>query len=347
MMATAFLGYLHGPKSHKSKNNNNNNSKTVKNIKLNGISKQSIEIYKFYIPDKLKLYIHPLGETLTDKRTRQVSRGHKNIRTFSTVPEIETPCVTLFENLSPEISKFIKEYKLNPCFIYEDLNNATIRMRIRTETRHLAGIYLILNKFSGDYYIGSASTDKFYSRFINHLFNFNGSKVLKNAVKKYKIPEFAFIILELFPEVVTKDNNKKLLDLEDFYLKYLLPNYNILTEAGSSFGYKHTEITRIKMRTCYSEEQKITIGNLNKGKILSFETREAMKNSALNRGKPIYSVEAKINMKNKSKAIRAYNLDYTVFGEFSSIKEGSKSLGCSEKTIRRALKSRKNILKRR
>jgi hypothetical protein len=48
----------------------------------------------------------------------------------------------------------------------------------------------------------------------------------------------AFIILELFPEVVK--NNKFLLDL-DFYIKSLLPNYNILTEAGSSFGYKHTK----------------------------------------------------------------------------------------------------------
>jgi len=36
--------------------------------------------------------------------------------------------------------------------------------------------------------------------------------------------------------------------MEDFYLKSLLPNYNILTEAGSSFVYKHTEFTRIKMK---------------------------------------------------------------------------------------------------
>jgi len=51
---------------------------------------------------------------------------------------------------------------------------------------------------------------------------------------------------------VTKVNNKQLLDMEDFYLKTLLPNYNILTEAGSSFGYKHTDITRLKMKQNYS-----------------------------------------------------------------------------------------------
>jgi hypothetical protein len=38
------------------------------------------------------------------------------------------------------------------------------------------------------------------------------------------------------------------LDLEDKYLKLLLPNYNILIEVGSSFGYKHTEINRQKMK---------------------------------------------------------------------------------------------------
>ena len=46
-------------------------------------------------------------------------------------------------------------------------------------------------------------------------------------------------MLELYPDIVTKENNKELLDMEDKYLKSLLPNYIILTEAGSSFSYKH------------------------------------------------------------------------------------------------------------
>nr|YP_010218649.1 hypothetical protein LK370_mgp174 [Morchella brunnea]UBU98512.1 hypothetical protein [Morchella brunnea] len=108
----------------------------------------------------------------------------------------------------------------------------------------------------------------------NHLLNFHGSKIVKLAVRKYKLPQFAFLILELFPEIVNKENNKNLLDLEDFYLKSLLPNYNILTGAGSSFGYKHTEIDRIKMKSNYSIERRETIGSLNRGKNLSDETKE-------------------------------------------------------------------------
>jgi group I intron endonuclease len=173
-------------------------------------------------------------------------------------------------------------------FLYKDLSDITVKSRVLNDTRNLSGIYLILNKVTFDYYIGSASTGRFHARFSNHLFNFHGSKVIKNAVKKYGVSSFAFIVLELFPEIVNKENNKKLLDLEDFYLKSLLPIYNILTEAGSSFGYKHNETTRLNMKTNYSEERRLAIGDLNKAKRLSSSTIEAMRQSALNRIKPIY-----------------------------------------------------------
>lgn len=269
-------------------------------------------------------------------------------RSFSSSSLINFEESSPYNNNSVELNKFIAEKNLNPVFIYENLADSTVKTRVLNETRNLSGIYLILNKITMDYYIGSAATGRFHARFSNHLFNFHGSKVVKNAVKKYGVSSFAFIILELFTEKVNKENNKQLLDLEDFYLKSLLPNYNILTEAGSSFGYKHSEISRIKMKNNYSEERRSTIGNLNKGKILSSHTIELMKEAALNRTKPIYSVpkaESIKNMKKKSKAIQVYNMDSTVYGEFSSIVDAAKSLGCDQKTIRRALQSPKKILR--
>jgi group I intron endonuclease len=256
------------------------------------------------------------------------------------------PCF-LARHDSEQLTNFIAEKQLNPVFIYEDLSNSSVKNRVLNETRNLSGIYLILNKVTLDYYIGSASTGRFHARFSNHLFHFNGSKPVKNAVKKYGLSSFAFMVLELFPEIVNKENNKKLVDLEDFYLKSLLPNYNILTEAGSSFGYKHSEITRINMKTNYSEQRRMTIGNLNKGKIFSPDTIERMRQAALSRTKPTYSEQAIANLKKSSKAVLVYNLDYTVFGEFSSMIEASKSLGCDQKTIRRALQTPKKILRRR
>ena len=215
------------------------------------------------------------------------------------------------------------------------------------DTKGLSGIYLILNKVTMDYYIGSAATNKLHARFSNHLIYLTGSKIVKNAVRKYKISEFAFLVLELFPEIVNKENNKKLLDLEDFYLKSMLPNYNILTEAGSSFGYKHTELTRIKMKANYSEERRSKIGNLNKNKKFSEATILLMKNSALNHTKSIYSEEAIRNMKKASKPIIVYNLDHTIYAKYNSITDAAKNLNSSPKTIFRSLRSFSRLLKKR
>lgn len=249
------------------------------------------------------------------------------------------------------VENFLKEKNLNPVFIYENVNDQEVINKIKIDSKDISGIYLILNKITGDYYVGSASTNKIYSRFYRHLINFTGSKIVKLAVKKYDLANFAFIVLELFPEEVNVKNNKQLLDLEDFYLKTLLPNYNILTEAGSSFGYRHTEITRLDMKTKYSEERRIAIGNLNRGKDLSEETKAKIKAKALTRTEPrVFSKEFldTASPKKNSKGIILYNIsNRTVYGEYDSILEASRNLSCSEKTIRRALKTEKKVLSRR
>lgn len=63
---------------------------------------------------------------------------------------------------------------------------------------------MIVNKITKDYYIGSGATNRLYSIFSNHLIYFRGSKIVKLAVKKYKLNNFAFIILELYPNIATK-----------------------------------------------------------------------------------------------------------------------------------------------
>jgi len=227
----------------------------------------------------------------------------------------------------------MKELGLNPVYIFENLETENIKKQILNETKGLSGIYMIFNKITTDYYIGSASTNRFYARFSNHVIYFRGSKIVKSAVKKYELKNFAFIILELYPNIVTKINNKELLDLEDKYLKLLLPNYNILTEAGSSFGYKHTEIDRIKMKDLYSEARRERT-----------ETIEKMRAKALNRS-PM-SDDTKQKCINHTRPVVLYNLNGTVYGKYSSILEAAKSINCGEKTIRRALKTEKRLVKK-
>lgn len=246
--------------------------------------------------------------------------------------------------ISERLDQIINELDINPILIFEHLKNEDTKQQIKNSTSNLSGVYMIINKTTKDYYIGSASTNRFYSRFSNHLIHFTGSKIIKLAVKKYGIDNFAFLILDLYPNIVTKENNKELLDLEDRYLKLLLPNYNILTEAGSSFGYKHTEIDRIKMKELYSEERRERIGNLNRGKKFSSETIEKMRQSALNR-LPMTD-ETKLKCIVNTRSVILYNLDDTVYGLYSTIKEAADAINCNEKTIRRALNTEKKLVKK-
>jgi group I intron endonuclease len=233
---------------------------------------------------------------------------------------------------------------LNPVYIFDNLDKDTSRKDVLKRTSNLSGIYMILNKITKDYYIGSASTNRFHARFSNHLIYFRGSKVVKAAVNKYGLNNFAFLILDLYPDVVTKENNKELLNLEDKYLKLLLPNYNILTEAGSSFGYKHTEIDRLKMKELFTDERREKIGSLNRGKILSPETIEKMREKALNR-LPM-SEETKLKCVTHTRPVILYNLDGTVYGQYPTIIEAAKAINCNEKTLRRALTTEKKLVKK-
>jgi group I intron endonuclease len=242
------------------------------------------------------------------------------------------------------LKEIINELDITPVYIFEDLSLEITKQQILKDTKGLSGIYMIINKITRDYYIGSGSTNKIYARFSNHLIYYRGSKILKLAVKKYNIENFAFLILELYPNVVTKENNKELIDLEDKYLKLFLPNYNILTEAGSSFGYKHTEMDRQKMKDNYSEMRRERIGNLNQGKKLSEEIIEKMRAKAIDI--PCMKEETRKKCITNTRPVTLYNLNGTVYGKYITIKEAAKAISCNEKTIRRVLKTEKKLIKR-
>jgi group I intron endonuclease len=264
--------------------------------------------------------------------------------------------------MSERLETIINELGLNLVYCYENLNLEETRKQILNDTRGLSGVYMIINKTTKDYYIGSASTGRFYARFCNHVIYFRGSKIVKLAIKKYDLKNFAFVVLDLYPNIVTKENNHELLRLEDKYLKLLVPNYNILTEAGSSFGYKHTEIDRQKMKDIYSDARREQIapasssflkkdedwgcfaGKLNKGKYLSHETIERIREKALL--KPPMSDETKKKCIVNTRPVVLYNLDRTIYGQYPTILEAAKAINCNEKTIRRALQTEKKLVKR-
>jgi group I intron endonuclease len=315
MMATGFLGYVRSPKLFnisKKTNYKINNKNIINNKRL--LSNNIINSNRLLlINSKIIMSIR--------------------YSTYSTS-----------KNISETLNISIKELGINPVYVYENLNLEDTRKQISKDTNGLSGIYMIFNKITKDYYIGSASTNRFYSRFSNHLIYFKGSKILKLAIKKYKLVNFSFMVLELYPNFVTKENNKELMDLEDKYLKLLLPNYNILTEAGSSFGYKHTEVDRQKMKDIYTDVRRERIGSLNKGKKLYEETIEKMRAKALNR--PPVSEETRKKCVVNTRPVVLYNLDRTIYGKYNSIKDAANAISCSEKTIIRVLQTDKKLVNR-
>jgi group I intron endonuclease len=329
MMAIAFLGYVYSPKWF-------NRSIFYAIFLIIVYFTIQISIKKFKAGNSVK---NTKYNKLSDKAKYYLNNLNK--RSYSTISSSNKGNDPF---CSERLITIIKELGLNPVYIFENLDSENIREQILNETKGLSGIYMIVNKITKDYYIGSAATNRFYARFSNHLIYFRGSKIVKSAVKKYGLENLAFIILDLYPNIVTKENNKELLDLEDRYLKLLLPNYNILTEAGSSFGYKHTEVDRPKMKDVFNDARRKMIGSLNRGKKLSPETIDKMREKALNR--PSMSDETKKKCIANTRPVVLYNLNGTVYGEYSTILDAAKSINCGEKTVRRALKTEKGLVKR-
>lgn len=97
------------------------------------------------------------------------------------------------------------------------------------------------------------------------------------------------------------------------------------------------------MKDIYTDARREKIGSLNRGKTLSPETIERLREKALNR--PPISVETKKKCISNTRPVALYNMNRTAYGKYSTILEAAKAINCSGKTIRRALKTEK-IVKR-
>lgn len=130
----------------------------------------------------------------------------------------------------------------------------------------ISGIYKIINKIDGKYYVGSSQDiNKRWNSHLNKLNKNNHINIhLQRAWNKYGKNSFQFSIWKECPI-------HKLFELEQVELDFckLNPNlmYNISVCAKSTMrGRKHTENTKLK------------IGNFGKGKTKSEETRKMISN---------------------------------------------------------------------
>ena len=171
----------------------------------------------------------------------------------------------------------------------------------------MSGIYKIVNKINGKFYIGSSEDvlDRWYKH--QNLLNrkIHKNTKLQNAWIKYGGDNFLFILVENIEQ-------EKLLEIEQNYLnqcsKFPNQNYNINYYVNSIMrGRKHSIESRKKMSYAQkgkiqSIEARIKNAVSNTGRKHSEETKEKMRKSALGnpKDKTIYTF---FNIKTKQEFI--------------------------------------------
>ena len=134
-----------------------------------------------------------------------------------------------------------------------------------------SGVYLIINNITGDKYVGSSIV--LSKRLASHMYHGGTSLKLREtkiylyrAMIKYKLKNFSLAILDF-----CKADVLETAQLEQKWLNFYKPKYNILKIAGSSLGLKHSIETINKLKLLFKGENHPKFGTN-----LSSATRKAI-----------------------------------------------------------------------
>jgi len=145
---------------------------------------------------------------------------------------------------------------------------------IYKELRKKSGVYLFINNITKDLYVGSSLN--LTQRMTSHFYHANSDKVTKivitRAMRKYKLENFSLAILEFCTTDI-----KVCSKLEQKWIDYYKPRYNVLTIAGSSSGFIHKIETINKLKELFKKEN-----HPNFGKVSSPEKRKAISEGVKN-----------------------------------------------------------------
>ena len=138
---------------------------------------------------------------------------------------------------------------------------------MRTKEIVETGIYYIRNIVNNKIYIGSAQN--FRKRVTAHKSELNTNRhhspILQNAWNKYGEQSFHFFMFEYC-------NLQELMSMEQLYLDFLNPEYNICKIAGSSRGRVPSAATREKYRV--ATKRRWDSGEMAKRKVVSQKGKE-------------------------------------------------------------------------
>ena len=181
------------------------------------------------------------SETTRDPRnlfTRRYSPWYKNslILSYNNSFNFNN---TIIRCYSTSCNKVYDTSGLNPLNTYDNLKED--RPSILKEQKDMSGVYCLVNKINGHYYVGSSIN--LASRMKNYLNNTflkarqNANMPIVKALLKYDQSNFTLLILEYVePKFLTVR--------ETYFITSMKPYYNVLKQGYSSLGYKHTEETK-------------------------------------------------------------------------------------------------------
>lgn len=231
------------------------------------------------------------------------------------------------DQTKPEV--IFKELNIDVKDYWTNLYNINERSKMIQQLKNKAAIYIIINKISRNYYIGSANINKIYTTFSKHMINLNGNKIVKKAILKNGLNNFIFAILEYYPTCSSKiDNNnfnylsntcsRNLYELETMYLIALLPKYNILREANTSISNIDIDENIQKLKLSFDKERYSLLNKLN--------TCSLIKTDIINNKFTI-----------PSSNIKLYDINNNYICKFKNANTASHYLCCSYKIIERSL----------
>jgi group I intron endonuclease len=145
------------------------------------------------------------------------------------------------------------------------------KRNIYKQLKNKSGVYLFKNKITGDLYVGSSLT--LARRMAAHFFHARSNKdtnsILYRSMRKHGLVNFALAILEFCASDLTVCS-----DLEQKWIDFYQPKYNILKIAGSSSGFRHSVDTINKLKELLKKEN-----HPNYGTTRSDETKKAISDS--------------------------------------------------------------------
>lgn len=130
---------------------------------------------------------------------------------------------------------------------------------IYKKLRGKSGVYLFINNITKDLYV--ASSLLLSRTMTSHFYLANSDKptkiVLTRAMKKYKLENFSLAILEFCASDIIVCS-----DLEQKWMDYYKPRYNVLKVAGCSSGIRHSIDTINKLKELFKKENHPKYGSI-------------------------------------------------------------------------------------